>query len=196
MTKQYDRAYFDRWYHNRRTRVNTPAEVLRKANIAIATAEYFLRRQVRSVLDVGCGVGVWREHLRAIRPRIAYTGLDSSEYAVERFGRSRNIRRATFGELPSLKLPAFDLVVCADVLHYVKDNEIRAGLAAIADICEGVAYIEVLTSEDAVIGDLDAFIHRPAAWYRTAFRKVKMEKVGPYCWLSPSLRDEAAGLEL
>jgi SAM-dependent methyltransferase len=196
MTKTYDRAYFRRYYHDRRTRVHSHAEVRRKVTMAVSVAEYFLRRQLRTVLDIGCGEGAWLGHLRALRPRVAYSGLDPSDYVVGKFGQSRNIRRAAFGELPSLGLLPYDLVVCSDVLHYVGDAEIRAGIAEIARICEGVAYVEVLTSEDDVIGDLDAFRFRPAAWYRNAFRRAGMKQAGPYCWLSPARVDEAAELEL
>jgi SAM-dependent methyltransferase len=195
MTKQYDRAYFERWYRNRQTRVNTPAEVRRKAALAVAMSEYFLRRQLKSVLDVGCGEGAWLGHLRAFRPKIAYAGLDSSEYVVGRFGRSRNIHRATFGELAALRLPPFDLVVCSDVLHYVEEDEIRAGVAELARICEGIAYIEVLTAEDDIIGDLNGLIRRPAAWYRGVMKKAGFAQVGPYTWASPALRGMLAELE-
>jgi len=196
MTKRYDREYFQRWYHDRFTRVNTHAEVRRKVALAVATTEYFVRRQIRTVLDVGCGEGAWLGHLQAFRPRVQYLGLDSSDYAVKRFGAERNIRQATFGELPSLALGTFDLVVCSDVLHYVPDNELRAGMTAIAKSCEGIAFMEVLTQEDDVVGDLDAFIHRPAAWYRTVFRKAGFAQVAPYCWRAPALQDALAELEM
>lgn len=195
MTKQYDRAYFEHWYRNRQTRVNTPAEVRRKVAMAVASCEYFLRRQLRSALDIGCGEGAWLSHLRAFRPKIAYTGLDSSEYVVGRFGRSRNIHRATFGELPSLRLPSFDLVVCSDVLHYVEEDEIRAGVDEIARICEGVAFLEILTAEDEIIGDLNGLIRRPAGWYRNVMKKAGFTHVGPYTWASPALRGMLAELE-
>lgn len=193
--KTYDRAYFQRWYHNRRTRVSSNAEVRRKVSLAVATCEYFLRRTLRTVLDIGCGEGAWLAHLKTLRPRVSYTGLDSSEYVVERYGASRNIRRAAFGDLPSLGLLPFDLVVCSDVLHYVADREIRAGFTEIARLTEGVAFIEVLTAEDDVVGDLDDFHFRPAAWYRKALGRVGMVQVGPYCWLSPAATAEAAELE-
>ncbi len=196
MTKRYDRKYFQHWYHDRRTRVNTHAEVRRKVALAIATTEYFIRRQLRTVLDIGCGEGGWLGHLQAFRPRVKYTGFDSSEYAVSRFGRERNIRLATFGDLPDMNLEAYDLVVCSDVLHYVRDEEIRAGMATIARACEGVAFLEVLSAEDEVIGDLDAFIQRPSAWYRSTFRKAGLTQVGAYCWASPSLKDSIAELEV
>jgi len=195
MTKQYDREYFDRWYHDRHTRVNTHAEVRRKVALAIATTEYFLRRQLRTMLDIGCGEGAWLSHLLAFRPRAHYTGLDSSEYVVSRYGKERNIRLATFGDLPSLPLGTFDLVVCSDVLHYVPDHEIRDGMQTIASICDGVAFLEVLTKEDEIIGDLDAFIRRPTAWYRAAFRKAGLVQVAPYSWVSPTMRDALAEME-
>jgi SAM-dependent methyltransferase len=194
MSKQYDKAYFDRWYRGR-TRVSTHAEVRRKVAVAIATCEYFLRRQLRTVLDIGCGEGAWLPHLQAFRPRVQYTGLDSSEYAVKRFGRERNIRQASFGDLPDLGLGVFDLVVCSDVLHYVPDAELRAGIKPLADATDGLAFIEVLTKEDDIVGDLDGFIHRPAAAYRKLLTSAGMTFVGPYCWLSPAFLDAVAELE-
>jgi SAM-dependent methyltransferase len=194
MSKEYDKAYFDRWYRGR-TRVNTHAEVRRKVAVAIATSEYFLRRQLRTVLDIGCGEGAWLPHLQAFRPRVQYMGLDSSAYAVKRFGRERNIQKATFGELPNLDLGVYDLVVCSDVLHYIPDDELRVGIKSLAAATDGVAFLEVLTKEDDVVGDLDAFIRRPAAWYRRAFASAGMTFVGPYCWLSPAFKDAVAELE-
>ena len=195
MTKTYDRAYFDRWYRHRSTRVNSHAEVRRKVQLAVASAEYFLRRQLRTVLDVGCGEGAWLPHLRALRPRVQYLGLDSSEYAVKRFGRKRNIHLATFGELPGLDLGVFDLVVCSDVMHYIPDADLRAGVHAIAEATDGVAYLEVLTKEDEIVGDLDSFLRRPAAFYRELFASEGMSFAGPYLWLSPAFRGAVAELE-
>jgi len=195
MTKQYDRAYFEHWYGNRQTRINTPAEVRRKVALAVAATEYFLRRPLRTALDIGCGEGAWRGHLRALRPNIAYTGLDPSDYVAQRFGRTRNIRQATFGDLPSLRLPSFDLVVCSDVLHYVPESEIHAGVSAIARLCDGLAFIEVLTAEDDITGDLHGLIRRPARWYRSLFRNAGLIPVGPYCWAGRELREGLAELE-
>jgi len=192
--KRYDRAYFDKWYRDER--INSPAEIRRKVVLAVAAAEYFLQRSVRSALDVGCGEGQWQLHLRAIRPRIRYLGLDSSAYVVRQFGKARNIRRATFGELPSLHLAqTFDLIVCSDVLHYVGDSEIRSGAREIARLCKGVAYLEVLTKEDDVVGDLEGLISRPAAWYRKTFERAGLVHVGPYTWLGKPLQPIASALE-
>jgi SAM-dependent methyltransferase len=196
MAKQYDRAYFDKWYHDRGTRVTTPADVRRKVTMAVSVAEHFLRRPIRSVLDIGCGEGAWRGHLRALRPNVRYLGLDPSDYVVERFGSSRNIRRASFGELQSLHLDPHDLVVCSDVLHYVEDGEIRNGVPEIVRLTGGMAFLEVLTKEDDIVGDLHGFIRRPAAFYKKSFGKCGLMAVGPYCWLPPSMHLFAAELEV
>jgi SAM-dependent methyltransferase len=194
-SKVYDRAYFDRWYRNRETRVNEADEVRRKVAMAVTIAEYFLRREIRTVLDIGCGEGAWRSHLKALRPKAHYLGYDSSDYAVTRFGPSRNIRKATFGDLPRLRLKPHDLVVCSDVMHYVPDQELSAGMAAIADAIDGVAYFEVLTKEDDIVGDLHAFIRRPAAFYRKLFQAHRLTFAGPYTWLGPPFNNAVSRLE-
>ncbi|HEX7096972.1 MAG TPA: class I SAM-dependent methyltransferase, partial [Acidimicrobiales bacterium] len=127
MRKRYDRAYFDRWY--RREGIGRPSEVARAARYVLATAEHLLDRPIRSVLDVGCGEAAWRKPLLAERPRLRYVGVDPSEYAVRRFSARRNIRLGGIGDLAELGLRGpFDVVVCADVLPYVPDDEIRRGL--------------------------------------------------------------------
>jgi SAM-dependent methyltransferase len=193
MTKRYDRAYFDRWY--RRRRIVSHEELRRKVHLAVVTAEYFLHRPISNVLDVGCGEAAWYPQLRTIRKRVEYLGMDSSEYAVETFGTSRNVRKGSFADLKNIK-GSFDLVVCSDVLHYVPDREIRGGIKHLARLTAGVAFLEVLTSQDDIVGDLEEMHRRPAEWYRRLFHSAGLRQVGPYSWLSPELRDNAAELEL
>mgnify|MGYP003895086717 CR=1 FL=1 len=97
--KVYDEAYFRRWYHDPAQRVITPEAVARKVRLVVGIAESLLERPIRTILDVGCGEGAWRAHLRRLRPAVRYTGVESSEYAVRRFGRLRGIRHGTFGAL-------------------------------------------------------------------------------------------------
>jgi len=194
--KRYDRAYFDHWYRGR-NRVSTREDVRRKVSLAVSICEYFIRRRLRSVLDVACGEGAWQPHINALRPTAKYLGFDSSDYAVERFGHSRNVRKASFAELPSLRLRGpFDLVVCADALHYINDDDIHAGLPELVRVSGGVLFLEVLTADDDIVGDLNAMIRRPAAWYRRTFEQAGLTAAGPYTWLAPALREDAAALEV
>ena len=196
MTKQYDAAYFEKWYRGSRTRVHSHDEVRRKIVLAVATAEYFLQRRLESVLDVGCGEGAWLTHLRPLRPRINYTGLDSSEYAIRRFGKKRNIQFGTFGALGKSGLrKRYDLVVCSDVLHYLDDEEVAKGLPHLVRLTGGVAYIEVLTKEDSIVGDLDGLTQRPARWYKKTFQQAGLAQAGPYLWLGTELQDVAGPME-
>ncbi|WP_271680782.1 class I SAM-dependent DNA methyltransferase [Thermomonas mangrovi] len=195
MTKHYDRAYFDRWYRD--GGIGGAARLARKVALAVATAEYHLERPIRSVLDIGCGEGAWRAPLRKLRPRVQYLGFDASEYAIARHGRIRNLRLARFGDFATLRpcAPA-DLLVCSDVLHYLPTRELDRGLPALADLCGGVAFIEVFAREDETEGDDHDFQPRPAAFYRRRLRAVGLQPLGSHCWLSPARVPLATALEL
>lgn len=195
--KNYDRAYFDRWYRDPRHAVSTGASLKRKAALALAVAEYYLGREVCSVLDVGCGEGVWRKPLRELRPRLDYLGLDSSEYVVARYGHSRNIRLATFGQLAELRFDReFDLIVCSDVLHYVPTIELRRGLRGIAEMLAGVAFLELFTSSDEPEGDKHYFLHRSPKWYLSTFAEAGLIACGSHCYLAQRMEDCVAALEV
>ena len=195
MTKTYDRAYFDKWY--RRGEIGGSARLARKVALAVATAEYHLERPIRSVLDIGCGEGAWRAPLLKLRPNVQYLGFDSSDYAIARHGRTRNLRLARFGDFATLRpcAPA-DLLVCSDVLHYLPTRELDRGLPALADLCGGVAFIEVFAREDETEGDDHDFQPRPAAFYRRRLRAVGLQPLGSHCWLSPARVPLATALEL
>jgi SAM-dependent methyltransferase len=196
MPKTYDQAYYDQWYHDPERRVITPAAVARKVRLVLGIAEVLLERPVRSVLDVGCGEGPWREHLRRERPNIRYTGVESSAYVVERFGRTRDIRQGSFGTLGAMDLDGpYDLIVVCDVLQYVPDAELKPGLAAIAAALGGVAYLEAYTSDDAIEGDRHGWHERSAKQYLAHFNKAGLVGVGMHCYVGEALRDQTAALE-
>ncbi|MCC8627777.1 class I SAM-dependent methyltransferase [Xanthomonas vesicatoria] len=192
--KQYDAQYFRRWYRD--AGLADPARLRRKVALAIAQAEYYLERPIRSVLDIGCGEAAWRAPLLALRPKLSYLGFDSSAYAVQRYGRSRQIHPARFGDFAWLRPCApVDLLICADVLHYVPTREFNQGLAGLSDMCAGVAFLETFAQEDAFEGDHDGFQPRPARWYRKRFAGVGFGALGSHCWLSPQLSGETSSLE-
>ncbi|MEO7063583.1 MAG: class I SAM-dependent methyltransferase [Dokdonella sp.] len=197
MAKTYDHAYFEKWYRDARHRVGSRAELERKVAMVVHLAEYYLARPLRNVLDIGCGEGLWRTPLRRLRPDIAYRGLDSSEYAVTRYGRTRNIGRATFGQLGELRFDTrFDLIVCSDMLHYVPARELQRGLSGFGDLLEGLAFLEVFTARDHATGDIDGFIARSAAWYRARFIDAGLLPCGSHGYLSSRLMRSVAALEV
>jgi SAM-dependent methyltransferase len=195
--KHYDQSYFHRWYRNPRTRVITPADTKRKAQLAVAAAEYMLGRRIRTVLDVGAGEGTWLGPLRALRPDVHYTGVDPSQYVVRRFGKRRNIHWGTFGALDEVGLLSgtYDLVVCCGVVNYLSRAELESGLRVIASILSGVAFIEVWTSADDVVGDRRGWQEHTPAYYRRVFRRMGLVACGLHCYIGSALADDAAALE-
>lgn len=195
-TKQYDASYYERWYRRSRVGVGQRDFVERKVRLALAAAEYVLGRRAESVLDVGCGEAPWRAILKRARPKIRYQGIDSSEYVVERYGRRRNIRLGGLADVGFMGLEGpFDLVVCADVLHYVRSAEVRQGLAAMAPLVGGAAFLEAFTSVDEIEGDRDNFQNRSPAVYHHFFAQAGLIPVGLHLYVSREIHSELVALE-
>jgi ubiquinone/menaquinone biosynthesis C-methylase UbiE len=85
-----------------------------------------------AVLDIGCGPGNWRSAFGDVR----YWGLEPSRAYLERarriHGDRGNFIEARASDLPGLKLPSFDLVLCAGLLHHLDDSEMGVLLASAA----------------------------------------------------------------
>ncbi len=193
--KRYDAGYFQRWYRD--GGIGGRQRLARKVALAVATAEYHLERPLRSVLDIGCGEGAWRAPLLKLRPKASYLGFDGSEYAVRRYGRSRNVHLARFGDFEMLRpCPPADLLVCSDVLHYLDTRELDRGLPGLAALCGGVAFLETFTARDSAEGDEHDFRKRSAAFYRKRFEALGFRQLGSHCWLSPALADSVTELEV
>ena len=165
---RFDKAFYDRYYRSRRTRVVTSAEMSRRAALIVA----FVRNaelRVRRILDAGCGLGLMREPLLRGLPGSRYTGLETSDYLCERYGWEQ-------GSLANWNpRRAFDLVVCYDVLQYLDLREARAAMRALGRLCSGVLHFSALTLEDwrehCDRGLTDRRVHmRSADWYRARLR--------------------------
>jgi len=194
MDKTYDADYFKRWYQA--DQAGGAARLARKVALAVASAEYYLERPIRSVLDIGCGEGAWRAPLLKLRPRVQYLGFDSSAYAIQRYGRSRNLHMAKVGDFAWLRPCApVDLLVCSDVMHYVPSRELRPALEGFAELTGGVAFLEAFSAEDEFDGDHEGFQARPARWYGSGLKNAGFTALGSHCWLSPALAGHAAALE-
>jgi SAM-dependent methyltransferase len=193
---RFDRAYFDRWYRDPRRRLFDSAEIGRRARLVISVAEYVLERPVRSALDVGCGEGNWRAPLLRIRPRLRYQGVDASEYAVRRFGRRRNILFGNAVTLDALPLRGpFDVVIASGVLNFLSEAALRRAARTIAGLTNGVAFLEVFTASDDVVGDTRGWRRRSASYYRNVLGACGLIQCGPHCYVGPLRATTLAALE-
>ncbi|MDA0370950.1 MAG: class I SAM-dependent methyltransferase [Actinomycetota bacterium] len=124
-----------------------------------------------SVLDVGAGLGLWRDWYRATHPRVKVVSTDISEHACAKYSHEhRDIASWT----PSR---SFDLVICHGVLQYPDDVSTTSAISNLAAACRHVLYLEVPTSLDfRTVVDPDAtdmdVNHRSGKWYR--------ERLDPY----------------
>ena len=144
--KAYDRGYFDKWYRDPRHLIGSRADLERQVAFAIAATEVVTGRRVASVLDVGAGEGRWQPVISRMRPAARYAGIDSSEWAVSRWGRRRNLRLGAIDRLDELGLEGpFDLVIVADVLHYLT-TPILGQAPASSPVVGGVAYMPAFTA--------------------------------------------------
>ena len=191
----YDKSYFDKWYRNPRHRVKSASELARQVSFVLHTAEWVLARPVRTVLDVGCGEGQWRNALRRFRPRLSYTGVDPSEYVVKRYGKRRNIHLGSIDSLRTMPLErSYDLVICCGMLNYVPAAQLPDGLRQVAQRTAGMAYLEIFTAADVAEGDTSWPPPKRASWYRSALRAAQLTSVGLHCYV-PQAQHAIAELE-
>ena len=162
--ERFGPEFYRRHYADPRTRVVTKAEMSRRADLVAAFVRHGEHR-VRSILDVGCGLGLMREKLLERFPRARYVGLEASAYLCERHGWEHG-SAATFD--PGRR---FDLVVCYDVLQYLTSRQAAAAIRNLGRLCAGVLHFGVLTTEDWELycdqRNTDRDVHlRPGDWYR------------------------------
>jgi SAM-dependent methyltransferase len=163
-SERFDAEFYRRHYVNRRTRVVTRKEMARRADLVAAFVRHGELR-VRSILDVGCGLGLMRDQLVRHFPGARYTGLEVSEYLCRRFGWEQG-SAATYD--PGRR---FDLVICYDVLQYLETRAAAAALRNLGRLCRGVLHFGALTREDWELycdqRNTDRDVHmRPGLWYR------------------------------
>ena len=176
--------------------MHSAESVERKVRLAVSAAEFMLGREIRAVLDVGAGEGAWQPILRRMRRDARYVGVEPSDYAVARYGTKRNLRRGTFDGLDAARVgKGFDLIVCADVINYLTTAELDRGLAQIASRLRGLAYLEIYTAKDELVGDLHGIDLRSPAYYERALRAAGLIRCGMHCYVGANLAHNVVAME-
>ena len=176
---RFDAAYYDRFYHSPRSRVQGPREVARLCTVVTNIVEA-THGPIETVLEIGAGPGLWRDWFAARRPKTRYRSTDVSAYACRQYGHERrDIARWKARQ-------KFDLVVCQGVLPYLDDTACGKALENIAAMTGGFLYLEAITKNDIdeVIDDAKTDVKvfgRTGTWYRKRLEKYFVE-VGCGLW--------------
>ena len=139
----FDEAYYQRFYFDKKTSVVDPAHAARLGAFVCSYLQY-VRVPVRRVLDVGCGIGLWRDAIAEHFPSASYHGVELSEYLCQRYGWERG---SVVDYQPADGQP-FDLVICQGVLPYLSPVDLKRALANLGRLSRGGLYVEAVAKED------------------------------------------------
>jgi hypothetical protein len=158
----FGQEYYDRFYSHGRVHTEVRIDGLVRGLLGMAD---WWSIPIKSLLDVGAGIGRVRTALKTHRPDVRYRGTDVSSYACKTFGHL-NVDIATWAP----KRP-YDLTVCLSVLQYLDDDDFVSAAANLGQATRHLLYLEIPTRWDrtnvidARSTDLD--VHwRTGAWYR------------------------------
>jgi len=178
----FDEAYYQRFYFDKKTSVVDPQHMERLGTFVCSYLKY-LRVPVNRVLDVGCGIGLWRDIMAQHFPTASYQGVEFSPYLCERFGWQQGSVVDYAASEP------FDFVICQGVLPYLSPPDLKAALHNLGRLSRGALYIEAVSREDYErdiidedITDNRVFRHR-ADLYRRGLQEGAIE-LGGGVWLS------------
>lgn len=176
--RRFDRDYYRRFYEGGVTHDHE-----RIAHLATAVHEMaaWWDVDIRTVLDVGAGMGMWRDWYAEHHPDVRVRSIDVSEYACATWHHEHR-------DISAWRSPSrFDLVVCHSVLQYLDDDAAVSAIGNLAVATRRVLYLEIPTTADfrhivdREVTDLDVH-HRTGAWYRRLLGE-HFEQAGAGLWV-------------
>lgn len=140
--------------------------------------------RIRRFSDVGAGTGWWaKEFRRQYKSRCTIETFDSSEAAAKAY-------RHTLAGIEDIPLKPSDLVVCRDVLRYLKDADAKRAIQRLARKTCGVLYLHVITRDDEIdedASDMTGYF-RAASWYRRELEKAGFTNAGMGLFVSSKFK--------
>ena len=157
----FDARYYSKWYEDDLATREYLAE--NAARFVLSYIEH-MDASVSTVLDLGCGLGLWKKALLKQDRRLRYTGVEFSSHLCSRFGWQQGDVRTYASRKP------FDLVICQAVLQYLTDDDCVRAIENLGRLSRRFLYLEVLTAGDAqeicAPDGTDFDVHvREASWY-------------------------------
>jgi len=176
---RFDTGYYRRFYLDPKTRIY---DRNRQWSLVLGTVSFadWLGVQIRSVLDVGAGLGWWGQWFKKHRPGVRVV---STEYEAETCKAYGHLQ----ADISNWRLDEqFDLVICQGVLPYLETPAAKRAIDNLGAMSRGLMYLEAITKADTVDSVdpslTDMRIHRrTGSWYRKAL-KPHFRQVGGGLW--------------
>lgn len=165
--RSFDESYYRRFYEDPKTRVYSAVEHDWLAQYVFSFARWN-QLEIETVLDVGAGIGLWRDWIAKHEPEIKYTGTEFSAAMCKKHG----FKQCDIARWRDRK--KYDLIICQGVLQYVPDPDVAPAIANIAAMARGLVFFEALTRADLreradqARTDTDVFV-RNGSYYRGLF---------------------------
>lgn len=179
----FDESYYSKWYGRD---IDTRQYIADKAARFVLSYVEHMDSHIATVLDLGCGLGLWKRALAKHERRIKYTGVEWSSHLCTKLGwQQGDVRTYSPGR-------TFDLVVCQAVLQYLPGPDCEAAIQNLARLSRRFLYLEVLTAGDAkeicAPDGTDLNVHvREASWYAQRLA-VHFVNLGGGLYARPTMR--------
>lgn len=182
----FNESFFKRFY------TNTPVHSRREIE-SLATAVHNMctwwDASISSVLDVGAGLGYWRDWYASNHRRVKVRSIDVSEHACAKY--HHELRDISTWQPDR----GFDLVICQSVLQYLSNSRAEAAIENLAVATKQVMFLEVPTLSDLKhIVDRQStdfnIYARSGEWYRKRLVK-HFTRAGAGLWIA-----KASGIAL
>ena len=181
--KHFDAHYYAKWYGGD---IETRQYIADKAARFVLSYVEHMDSSVKTVLDLGCGLGLWKKALLKHDRRLKYTGVEFSSHLCRKLGWQQGDVRSYTSATP------YDLVICQAVLQYLPDDECEAAIENLARLSRRFLYLEVLTAAGAAEicaeDGTDFEVHlREAGWYARRLAR-HFVNLGGGLYAKPSMR--------
>jgi SAM-dependent methyltransferase len=179
---RFDAHYYAKWYTDDEDREDIAQ---RAAKFVLSYIDH-LDSTISTVLDLGCGLGLWKKALAKQNRTLRYTGVEYSPHLCKKFGWEQG-DAATYSVNRK-----FDLVICQGVLQYLTDAQCERAIPNLGRLTKRFLYLEALTTADAQHvccpegTDFDVHI-RDASWYAVRLKK-HFVNLGGGLYATPEMR--------
>jgi hypothetical protein len=138
---RFDSAYYERFYLDPSTRIYGPEQHGHLVRSVVSLIDWF-GGDLDDVLDVGAGVGRWRDWMKKNRPEVEVVSTEMDPEVCKRYGHEQRDITTWRGRRK------FDLVVCQGVVPYLDDEGAAKALENLAAMSRGFFYFEAITTRD------------------------------------------------